>query len=183
MSQVNNSQHPHHKSKQSVVINSVLKDEKSWQTELDDTESDQKNKSKEAKEHEKEIAKWKKAYFHEKQNHKATKEVLDQALALSMKLLEEVKTLDVKLYQETERNKRLKVATVNYYPNKDKDSWDRGTSGSPSKIINDEHSGSSYSQFIRKSTEEIENIIRRIQFDSDKKKSAEKPPQPPKTQK
>ena len=97
MSQVNNSQHPHHKSKQSVVINSVLKDEKSWQTELDDTESNQKNKSKEAKEHEKEIAKWKKAYFHEKQNHKATKEVLDQALALSMKLLEEVKTLDVKL--------------------------------------------------------------------------------------
>lgn len=53
-----------------------------------------------------EIAKWKKAYFQEKQNHKLTKTVLDQALALSMKLLGEVKTLDVKLYQEQQKQNK-----------------------------------------------------------------------------
>ena len=164
-----------------VINNSIIKDEKWWQTEFDDSSSDNKVKSKDNKDQDKEINKWKKAYFQEKQNHKATKDVLDQALALSMKLLEEVKSLDVRLYQETERNKRFKWANLE---NKmSKDPWDRGTSGSPSRIHNDEHSGSSYSQFIRKSTEEIENIIRRIQFDSDKKKSAEKPPQAPKAQK
>lgn len=115
MSQNINSQKPHHRSNQSVFINPITKDEKYCQTEFDDGSSDQKNKSKEAKDQDKEIAKWKKAYFNEKQNHKATKEVLDQALALSMKLLEEVKTLDVKLYQETERNKRLKIATIENY--------------------------------------------------------------------
>jgi len=39
----------------------------------------------------KEVEKWRKAYYQEKQNHKLTKTVLDQALALSMKLLGEIK--------------------------------------------------------------------------------------------
>ena len=64
-----------------------------------------------------------------------------------------------------------------------KEIGDRGASGSPDRNISDEPSGSAYSQFIRKSTEEIENIIRRIQFESGKKSSAEKPPQPPRINK
>lgn len=85
----------------------VFKDEKSCQTEWLDSSTDSKQNSKDAKELLKEINKWKKAYFQEKQNHKATKDALDQALALSTNLLCEVKTLDVKLYQETEKNKLI----------------------------------------------------------------------------
>ena len=121
-----------------------------------------------------EINKWKKAYLKEKENNKLTKTVLDQALALSMKLLNEVKTLDVKLYKEKEKNKKL-VQCISQNPE------EIGARGEriPIKTENEEASGSSYTQIIRKSTEEIENIIRKIQFDSGKK-SVEKPPQPPK---
>jgi hypothetical protein len=55
----------------------------------------------------KEVLKWKKAYLQEKQNHKMRQTVLDQALAMSMKLLTELKTLDVKYYEEKEKNKVL----------------------------------------------------------------------------
>lgn len=132
----------------------------------------------------KELAKWKKAYFQEKQNHKLTKTVLDQALAMSMKLLTEVKSLDVQLYQEQEKNRKFKSWPEMLEDQLKKKPLDAGTTGSPARQNSEEASGSAYSQFIRKSTEEIENIIRKIQFDSDKKKkSAEKPPQAPKAQK
>jgi hypothetical protein len=50
--------------------------------------------------------------------------------------------------------------------------------------MNPEEASGSYSQFIRKSAEELENIIRKIHFDSDNKRgSGEKPPQPPRSQK
>ncbi|CAI2359496.1 unnamed protein product [Moneuplotes crassus] len=121
----------------------------------------------------KEVMKWKKAFQAEQKNNKLTRTVLDQALALSMKLLNEVKALDIKLYKETEKNKQL-VGIVT----KNDVEIDRGD-GTPLKMSNEKDSGSSCSHIIRKSTEEIENIIRKIQFDSDKKRSAEKPPQVP----
>ena len=120
----------------------------------------------------------------EKQKHKLTRSVLDQSLALSIKLLNEVKTLDVKLYQEKQRNK----ASIQHDLNTSSNCKERfehmkrlqnTTSESGSKYNSDEHSGMN-SDFIKKSTDEIENIIRKIQFDSEKKQSAEKPPQPPK---
>lgn len=101
-----------------------------------------------------------------------------------MKLLSEVKTLDVRLYEEQQKHtKKSKQGHPSSKSVKIKEIGDRGTSGSPDRNPSDEPSGSSYSQFIRRSTEEIENIIRRIQFESDKKKSAEKPPQPPRVHK
>jgi hypothetical protein len=144
----------------------------SWQVKIEDKQLADKQA--------KEVLKWKKAYLQEKQNHKMRQTVLDQALAMSMRLLTELKTLDVKYYEEKEKNKAL-MSELNAKSNQNhKEIWDRGSNSSPSRPNPEEPSGS-YSAFIRKSTEEIENIIRRIQFDSDKKKkSAEKPPQAPK---
>ena len=93
------------------------------------------------KKHAKEVVKWKKAYFQEKQNHKLTKTVLDQALALSMKLLNEVKILDVKLYQEQEKNKTLMAEMSDQKPELVKELSDRGA-GTPHKI-SEQASGSS----------------------------------------
>lgn len=142
-----------------------------WQVKIQDPES-----LKAARE----AAKWKKAYMQETQNHKLTKTVLDQALALSMKLLNEVRTLDVKLYQEKEKNKRIINQVSEEKLKSIKETGDHSNE-TPLKHTSEEESGSSY--FIRKSTEEIENIIRKIQFDSEKKNSSEKPPQAPKSNK
>lgn len=142
-----------------------------WQVKIQDQES-----LKAARE----ASKWKKAYMQEMQNHKLTKTVLDQALALSMKLLSEVRTLDVKLYQEKEKNKRIITQVSEEKLKSIKETGDH-FNDTPLKHTSEEESGSSY--FIRKSTEEIENIIRKIQFDSEKKNSSEKPPQAPKPNK
>lgn len=103
------------------------------QANLPDLEADKK--------HMREINKWKKAYSQEKQSHKLTKTVLDQALALSMKLLNEVKTLDVKLYQEQEKNKTMMSQLPDQKPELVKMSSDRGA-GTPHKL-SEEASGSS----------------------------------------
>lgn len=130
--------------------------------------------------------KWKKAYLEEKQKHKLTRTVLDQALALSMKLLNEVKNLDVELYKQQHKNRspspnsRTTFSSCKKLLEHVKQIQENSTGESGSKRNSDEHSGM-HSDFIRKSTEEIENIIRRMQFEGETKNSGEKPPHPPKT--